>query len=184
MKKPSMLRRLLFPAAWILTLLLLIALVTVRFPHKHSPDEYKQIVLQYAEEYQVPTEIVFAVIEVESGFDERAVSSQGAKGLMQLMPATYRDICSRIGITPDEQAIFDPAVNIQCGTYYLAYLYEMFGNWDTVFAAYNAGLGNVSAWLESKEYADGQGGLAKIPFPETARYVQLVKKAIKVYRHS
>ena len=74
-------------------------------------------------------------------------------------------------------------MNIRYGTYYLQYLYRKFDyNWDTVFAAYNGGEGNVSKWLGDEEYSDGEGNLTDIPFPETKAYVTKVNRAIDTYK--
>ena len=78
--------------------------------------------------------------------------------------------------------IYDPEVSIRYGTYYLRYLFEKFHNWDTVFAAYNGGEGNVAKWLNDPAYSNGDGTLKSIPFPETARYVQKINDNIKYYK--
>ena len=143
--------------------------------------KYEDSVYTYADTYDVPPELVFAVIYAESGFRAEAVSVDGAMGLMQLMPATYDELAQKLRIDASFSP-FDPDINIKCGTYYLHELYLMFKRWDLVIAAYNAGLGNVRSWLASEAYADGQGGLSEIPFPETATYLKRVQKAIPIYR--
>ena len=61
------------------------------------PEKYHDIVLKYSIEYSVPTELVFAVIKVESDFDANAVSSAGAVGLMQMLPSTYEWLTTILG---------------------------------------------------------------------------------------
>jgi len=141
---------------------------------------YSEFVKKYGVEYGVPETHIYAVIKCESNFKADAVSSAGAVGLMQIMPATFADIQKRIKTDYTEDMLTDPEVNIRCGTYYLSYLYRIFGDWDLVFAAYNAGMGNVSKWLDSDEYSN-DGKLTKIPFPETDRYLLKVKNAIAQY---
>ena len=153
--------------------------------HRKLPlDECKPIVDKYAEQYNVPSYLILAVIEVESEFDPAATSSAGACGLMQMTPKTFAWLTSseHLGenLTPDE--LFDPEVSIRYGTYYLKYLFTRFHNWDTVLAAYNGGEGNVMKWLSDPEYTDENGRLVNIPFQETRSYVSKVNKALDTYK--
>ena len=63
----------------------------------------------------------------------------------------------------------------------LSRLYKYYGNWETAFAAYNAGMGNVNKWLENRDYSDRFGNLKNIPFEETRQYVEKVTRTVKVY---
>lgn len=139
------------------------------------PRKYSDAVERYSKAYGVPTSIIYAVIKTESNFDPRAVSSAGAIGLMQIMPSTFAWLMALLGETHETVALYDPDINIRYGTYFLRYLYDYYGRYDTAFAAYNAGMGNVSRWLDSAEHSlDGR--LTDIPFPETADYVRLVTR--------
>ena len=151
---------------------------------KLHPIEYKQYVEKHSKEYGVPEYVIFAIINVESGFDPRAMSSVGALGLMQMMPTTFTWLSSFEHLDENLPAddLYDPEVSIRYGTYYLKYLFEKFYNWNTVFAAYNGGEGNVAKWLKNPEYADGEGNLKDIPFSETKSYVKKVNSAIEVYK--
>ncbi len=151
-----------------------------RFDRHTYPRKYEGIVQKYAAEYSVPEEIVFSVIKTESGFDPNAVSSAGAKGLMQLLPVTMEWLAQYRGETCDLGMIHDPDTNIRYGTFYLSYLYERFGDWDTAFAAYNAGPGNVAEWLEDEAYAK-DGKLTAIPYRETENYVRKIRAAMEKY---
>ena len=143
------------------------------------PTDYSEIVSRYAEEYNVPKHLIFAVIKVESDFDPKAKSSAGALGLMQMMPDTFEELtddylCEHLEFTD----LNNPEVSIRYGTYYLAYLYRYFDyNWHNAIAAYNGGMGNVTKWLKNESYSDGEGNLTHIPFPETRAYVSKVEKA-------
>lgn len=153
--------------------------------HTH-PDDYLQYVRQYAYEYNIPESVIFAVIKVESDFDANAESVAGARGLMQMLPSTFAWLTSdeHLGEHLDKNELFDPEVSIRYGTYYLNYLYQKFDrNMDTALAAYNGGEGNVAKWLADEEYSDGNGGLKKIPFEETANYVKKVNKEIENYKN-
>lgn len=145
------------------------------------PLRYQRLVSYYADLYDVPREIVYAIIRTESQFDPDAVSRTGARGLMQLMPETYRAVATAIGRVPDECLAFDPGMNIQCGVYLLSQLYRKYGVWETAFAAYNAGETAVDRWLSDDRYSHN-GHLIKIPYGETERYVKRVRHAVNVYR--
>ena len=139
-----------------------------------NPRPYFEYVDGYAKEYGVPTELVYAVMLTESGFDPWAVSPSGACGLMQLMPSTFKWICERLLIEFSPKDVFDPAVNIRCGVWYLSYLRERFGDWKTVLAAYNAGEGIVSDWLRDRRLSNDGIALQRIPYRETERYCRRV----------
>lgn len=90
--------------------------------------------------------LLLAVIEVESAYDHRAVSSAGAQGLMQLMPRTAGAVAEASGVVyPDA---FDPATNVRLGSRYLAEMRARFGgDWHAALTAYNRGPGNTRAIL-------------------------------------
>ena len=165
----------------LLLFLLLLSFVSCSEKETVYPRKYEDLIEHYASEYGVPASTVYAVVFSESSFRPEVVSSSGAVGLMQIMPATYKDMCGRIGIPYIEAQMKEPEMNIRVGTYYLAYLYGIFGNWETVYAAYHAGMGNVSKWLKDEAYADGEGGLKAIPFEATETYVSRVCAAFAYY---
>lgn len=145
------------------------------------PLKYEEYVYKYSDEFDVPESIIFAVIKTESDFRRDAVSSADAKGLMQLTEATFNDCQRWLGEEKTPEEIFDIETNIKYGTYYLSRLYNnAYGDWDTVFAAYNAGPGNVSEWLCDPEIST-DGKLVNIPFTETDNYVRKVNKAREKY---
>lgn len=113
--------------------------------------------------YQIPEQLVRAVIKVESDYDPRAISSAGARGLMQLMPET----AERLGV----KDIGDPRENIYGGVRYLRVLANMFnGDLDFTIAAYNAGENAVIS----------HGGIP--PYAQTRDYVVKVTKFYRRYR--
>lgn len=113
--------------------------------------------------YQIPEQLVRAVIKVESDYDPRAISSAGARGLMQLMPET----AERLGV----KDISDPRENIYGGVRYLRVLANMFnGDLDYTIAAYNAGENAVIQ----------HGGIP--PYAQTRDYVVKVTKFYRRYR--
>ncbi len=145
------------------------------------PIAYEDTVCRWADEYGVPRELVFAVINVESGFDPDSTSRADAYGLMQLLKPTCEEIAWRLGIYED-YSITDPEYNIRFGTYYLSYLYRYFGDWETSVAAYNAGIGRVSAWLKDEKYSSDGVTLKEIPIKETRAYVSRVFEDMEHYK--
>jgi soluble lytic murein transglycosylase-like protein len=120
-----------------------------------APADIDKLVEQSASRFQVDPDLVKAVIRVESGFDAKAVSSKGAMGLMQLIPATAQ----RFGVANP----FDPKQNIEGGVNYLKHLLDLFGgDLNLSLAAYNAGEHTVQR----------SGGIPAIP--ETQNYVRRV----------
>ena len=151
------------------------------------PQKYSELVSKYAEEYNIPEDVIYATIKVESNFDPEAISVAGARGLMQMLPSTFEwltgDEHLSENLTPN--LLYDPEVNIRYGTYYLKYLYTKFDyNWDTACAAYNGGEGNVAKWLADTKYSDGNGNLTDFPreFGETRNYVKKIRQSRDIYQ--
>lgn len=99
-----------------------------------------------ATRFGLPVALIEAVIEAESAGQSRAVSTAGAMGLMQLMPATWAELRARLRLGPDP---FDPADNILAGTAYLRQLHDRYGA-PGFLAAYNAGPGRYEASLAGR----------------------------------
>jgi peptidoglycan lytic transglycosylase len=146
------------------------------------PLRHEDIIRQQAAEKGVPPDLIAAVIYSESRFRDQT-SKAGARGLMQITPATAKLIEKLSGgQTFKFEDLSDPDINIRYGTFYLRYLIEKFGNNDiAALAAYNAGESNVMAWGGSNLRLDD------IPFPETRGYVQSVldkrEEYAQHYRH-
>jgi Soluble lytic murein transglycosylase and related regulatory proteins (some contain LysM/invasin domains) len=147
---------------------------------KAYPLNFTEYVEMNAEYYGVPKDIIYSVIKVESNYTQTAVSSKGAVGLMQMMPDTFEWLLTKTGEEHSMDKLNDPAVNIKYGTYYLSMLYDELAVWDNVYAAYNAGIGNVRKWLKDSQYTTN-GRLTNIPFNETSKYVVKVNEARDMY---
>jgi soluble lytic murein transglycosylase-like protein len=137
-------------------------------PSDASPERYKrydEVIREAATLYQIPEELVRAVIKVESDYDPRAISRVGAQGLMQLMPETAQRMQVR--------DIMDPRENILGGVRYLRVLANLFnGNLQLTLAGYNAGENAVVK----------HGGIP--PFDETQDYVVKVLAYYRRYRET
>ena len=120
-----------------------------------SADEQERIlavqgiVEQAASEHELDPSLINAMIWVESRFQPRAKSPAGARGLMQLMPATAAYLAKRMG--EHNARAYDPEFNIRAGSLYLAQMLDKFGDERLAVAAYHAGPGNVKRWVEAGE---------------------------------
>jgi len=155
----------------------------VTLVNRHYPLSYVDIVNEHAEMFDLDPVLIFAVIHAESRFNSNARSRAGASGLMQIMESTAYWIAPRIGLEDFnyENQIFDPSTNIHLGTYYLSMLIETFGDVEVALAAYNAGRGNVSRWLNNPDFSSDGITLDYIPFPETRNYVSRVADNQRIY---
>ena len=137
--------------------------------------------------YESNWTLIHAISRQESQFDRAAVSSAGARGTMQLMPATAREQGGKMGLafTP-EQLSSDPAISIMLGSSYFQRLYGVYGSYPLAIAAYNAGGGNVNKWLRANGdprtgQVDWIDWIEAIPYAETRNYVQRVLENAVVY---
>ena len=136
------------------------------------PLRHDDIIRQQAAEKDLDPALIAAVIYEESRFRDQT-SHAGARGLMQITPATARFIARDSGGTAFvEGDLATPQINIAYGSYFLRYLLEKYdGDRELAIAAYNAGETNVNKWLVG---AGGDFEVRDIPFPETRAYVENV----------
>lgn len=132
--------------------------------------------------------MIHAIARQESQFDRAAISHAGARGLMQLMPGTAREVAGRLGLTyKPESLTVDTVYNIQLGSSYFQRMLDYFGgSYPLAVAAYNAGPGNVNKWLRSNGDPRTAGTdvllwIEAIPLYETRNYVQRVLENAVVY---
>ena len=148
------------------------------------PIKYKDIIAKYSQSFDVDRTMVYSIIRAESTFNPKARSQSGAMGLMQLMPSTASMLALDLemdNFTSD--MLYDPEINIKLGISYYVRLLKKFQNSDTALAAYNAGEGNVSAWLNNQEYSSDGKTLKKIPYIETHNYIKKIKRNYRVYNN-
>lgn len=138
-----------------------------------------------AREHGMESTLLYAISRQESAMYPLAQSPVGARGLMQLMPATARHTAGKVGYPyRDEQQLFDPEVNIQLGSAYLKGLLDNYnGNRVFAAAAYNAGPGRVARWRAQSSGKPIDVWVEGIPFRETRNYVQNVLSFNLIYQH-
>jgi soluble lytic murein transglycosylase-like protein len=106
----------------------------------YYPVDYQEPIRSWAASNGLPAHLVFGMIRQESAFDTRAVSRSGARGLMQLMPATAKELAKKLGVPFSHAKLTDPALNVQLGTTYFRQVLAMFdGNLELGLAGYNGG---------------------------------------------
>ncbi len=122
------------------------------------PDTpYGELIYETAKRYQLNPALIAAIVRAESAFDPMAESHKGARGLMQLMPATAR----RLGSVADD--LFDPEVNVETGVRYLAELAERYRNdIALILAAYNAGEGTVDRYRGVPPYRETRDYIRRV----------------------
>jgi soluble lytic murein transglycosylase len=133
--------------------------------------------------------VVYAIARQESAFNPGAVSSAGARGLLQLMPATAKHVASSVGLPFNKDRLTnDPAYNATLGAAHLGELVDEFrGSYVMTFASYNAGRSRVYSWMKTfgdprDPNVDVVNWIERIPFTETRNYVQRVMENVQVYR--
>ncbi len=149
------------------------------------PQKYEALVTSWADAYGLDPLLVFAFIRTESGFQNTAESSVGARGLMQITESTFDWIKSKIA--PEEAVTFDdlynPELNIRFGCYYLQRCLARYENdISTAAAAYHSGWGTVDALLECENYSADGARLDLFPYSQMQNYVHKIGKAYETYQ--
>jgi soluble lytic murein transglycosylase-like protein len=126
--------------------------------------------------------VVAAVALQESAYNPLAVSSAGARGLLQIMPAVGAELARAEGLPRfDASDLFDPAINLRLGTRHLSDYRHRFGSIPLTLAAYNAGPARVERWSLPAGHDDDERFVERIPIPETRLYVKRVLAAARMY---
>ena len=146
-------------------------------------QDYSEYVEKYAKEYNVDPLLIYSIIKAESNFDDEAVSSKGATGLMQLMDNTAKEIATNESLEyVSNESLFDPETNIKLGVKYFADLIAIFKNEAVALAAYNAGMGTVQGWIDKGTIKSDGSDIENIPYNETNMYVRKILKDYDIYR--
>lgn len=149
------------------------------------PLAYKNTVTGYADNYALPHAFVYAIIRQESAFRDDVVSPAGARGLMQLMPATANMVAKRekIGFG-DQKDLFISQKNINLGVAYLGQLSKRFGKHPVLMAAaYNAGPRQLQYWLKNHPPKKMDIWIETLPWQETRNYLKNVVAFYTVYQY-
>jgi len=149
------------------------------------PLHYQEQVQSNALRHDLDPAVIFGVMRQESMLDSRAESPVGAKGLMQVMPKTGRQLANEIQQElAADYSLFDPDLNIRLGAYYVRKLLQRFdGNMALAVAAYNAGPARVAKWLPLAGNMPADIWVETIPFKETRKYVASVLSYAIIYQH-
>lgn len=142
----------------------------------YYPTGFEPIVQRFAEAHRIPAPLLFAMIRQESAFDPTAVSRSGARGLMQLMPATGRELAQRLRLSFSNGRLSDPEFNIRLGSKYFRQLLEMFsGNEELALAGYNGGPYRIKRlWRDEGSAPELDLFLEGLALSETTRYVKRI----------
>jgi soluble lytic murein transglycosylase len=135
------------------------------------PFPYQTQILQNAQQNKINPLLAISVMRKESTFNPTIDSEVGAVGLMQIVPPTAQWVADQIGLA--NYSLTNPDDNIKIGTWYLEHNHQRYQD-DSLLAvaSYNAGTGNVSAWLQEYDIKDRDRFVEQIPFPETKDYVE------------
>jgi soluble lytic murein transglycosylase len=151
---------------------------TTLYPQVFWPE-----VSQLAQAISLNPYLVLSIIRQESAFNPAAISSAGARGLMQLMPATAQEVLTKLKLPQEPVArLHDPQLSITLGTRYFAGLLQRYqGNMVLALAGYNAGPTRASRWREQWSGVPTDEFIERIPLDETRAYVKLILRNLMMY---
>ena len=177
---------------FLITLLILASIIFILFKvikiddiimKKLYPLKYSEYVEKYAKEYNIDKYMVYAIIKAESNFNENAKSSSDAIGLMQIMEITAIETARKMDLEVTEEDLFKPDLNINIGLKYFTYLLNQYdNNYPLAIIAYNAGMGNVDAWLKDGTIKEDGTDIENVPFKETNNYVRKILRDYEIYK--
>jgi soluble lytic murein transglycosylase len=148
------------------------------------PLPYRADLERFAKQNGLDPFLVAALIRQESEFNPKAVSPRNARGLTQILPGTGRELSRKLKVKSYATAsLFQPAVNLQLGTFYLKTIVDnLGGRWEAALAAYNAGPSRAKAWSSWGEFREPAEFIETVPFAETRNYIQTVLRNADTYR--
>jgi soluble lytic murein transglycosylase len=148
------------------------------------PLAFRDQIAKASRTASVPKDLLQALMREESALDAKALSSTGALGLTQLMPATAKEVARRLrlrGFT--NSRLLDPDTNIRIGATYLGELLAKFQHPALALASYNAGPGAVSAWIKQRGALPLDAFVEEIPLDETRGYVKRCLRSFAAYQY-
>ncbi len=148
------------------------------------PLTYADKILENSVQQKLNPAILFGLVRRESAFNEKAYSPVGARGLMQIMPGTGRQIAKYMKVRwRGNNSLYNPEINLKYGAYYYQKLLKQFdGNYAIALAAYNAGPKRVNKWLPETEAMPADIWIETIPYKETREYVINVLAYALIYQ--
>jgi peptidoglycan lytic transglycosylase len=147
------------------------------------PLAFRDQIAKVSRSASIPPDLLQALMREESGLDPKALSSTGALGLTQVMPATARIVAHRLNLRGYQTArLLDPDVNIRIGGAYLGELYAHFQHPALALASYNAGPGAVAGWLKGRGPFVLDTFVEEIPLDETRGYVKRCLRSFAAYQ--
>ena len=179
-------RRLFLLGMALILLLVLVPTLWGRAERLLYPRKYEVLVDQWAETYGLDPLLVDAFIRTESGFDPQATSTVDARGLMQMTEETFLWLRSKIaeGENVTFGDLYDPAVSLRFGCYYLHLCMERYGgDVATAAAAYHSGWGTVDALLQKEEHSADGITLQGFPYNQMHHYVEKITACYAVYQN-
>jgi soluble lytic murein transglycosylase-like protein len=150
----------------------------------YYPLDYREQILTSARETDLPAHLIAGIIRQESAFDPRATSPVGARGLMQLMPGTAREVSRKVGVAYRPERLYDPEVSVRLGSTYFRELLDRFdGNVELALAGYNGGPSRIRRlWRESGPDAQLDDFLETLYLDESRNYVKRILVLADSYR--
>lgn len=150
----------------------------------YYPVAHGELIRQNAQRRSLPPHLVFGMVRQESGFDTDAVSRAGAQGLMQLMPATSREVAGKLGLRWSRSRLSEPEFNVTLGTAYFRQVLSMFdGDVELALAGYNGGPYRIKRlWSEAPDGQERDLFLEGLPVPESRMYVKRILLLADSYR--
>ena len=147
------------------------------------PVAYEDLLLEHARKNKLDPALVAALIRQESNFEPRATSRADARGMMQVLPSTGREIARRLKYPYwSTELLYEPEVNIQLGAIHLASVLNRYDDPIRALAAYNAGGSRVVRWATKKGSEDAELFAERIPYVETRDYVRVIQRTREWYR--
>ena len=150
----------------------------------YYPLDYGDEIRTHAREAGLPGHLIAGVIRQESAFDPRATSPVGARGLMQLMPNTAREVSRKVGVAYGPERLYDPDLSVRLGAAYLRELLDRFdGNVELALASYNGGPNRIQRlWRELGPNARLDDFLETLSLDESRNYVKRILVLADSYR--
>jgi soluble lytic murein transglycosylase len=160
------------------------AIVPEKALRLYYPLDFRDIIERYSTQKDLSPYLVFAMVRQESAFDVSARSWAGAQGLMQLMPATGRELAQRMGLRFSTDRLSDPEFSVRLGTSYYSQVLDMFnGNHELALAGYNGGPYRIKKlWRQAGSNPELDEFLESLRLEETKTYVKRILLFENSYR--